>query len=56
MRRRNTCAGTFRDPDQVIRMIGKVIRGANVRRLLYYLYGPGKGERAYRPAAGRRVP
>ena len=23
-------------------MIGKVIRGANVRRLLYYLYGPGK--------------
>ena len=23
-------------------MIGKVIRGANVRHLLYYLYGPGK--------------
>jgi hypothetical protein len=23
-------------------MIGKVTRGANVRRLLYYLYGPGK--------------
>ncbi|MGH3219929.1 MAG: hypothetical protein ACRDPY_14710 [Streptosporangiaceae bacterium] len=23
-------------------MIGKVIRGANVRGLLYYLYGPGK--------------
>ncbi len=23
-------------------MIGKVIRGTNVRRLLYYLYGPGK--------------
>ncbi len=23
-------------------MIGKVIRGANVRRLIYYLYGPGK--------------
>ena len=42
MRRRNTCAGTFRDPDQVIRMIGKVIRGTNVQRLLYYLYGPGK--------------
>jgi hypothetical protein len=42
MRRRNKCAGTFRDPDQVSRVIGKVIRGANVRRLLYYLYGPGK--------------
>jgi hypothetical protein len=26
----------------VIRVIGKVLRGRNVRRLLYYLYGPGK--------------
>ena len=42
MRRRNKCAGAFRDPDQVSRVIGKVIRGSNVRRLLYYLYGPGK--------------
>src|SRR5258705_3007997 len=42
MRRRIRCAGIFRDPDQVFRMIGKVTRGANVRRLLYYLYGPGK--------------
>lgn len=23
-------------------MIGKVLRGTNARRLLYYLYGPGK--------------
>ena len=29
-------------PDQVFRMIGKVIRGTDMRRLLYYLYGPGK--------------
>ena len=24
-------------------MIGKVLRGTNAARLLYYLYGPGKG-------------
>ena len=58
MRRRSTCAGTFRDADQVIRMIGKVIRGANVRRLLYYLYGPGKANEHTDPrlVAGFRDP
>ena len=42
MRRRSSCAGAFRDGTGVLRVIGKVIRGTNVRRLLYYLYGPGK--------------
>ena len=42
MRRRIRCAGTFRDPDPVFRVIGKVVRGTDARRLLYYLYGPGK--------------
>jgi hypothetical protein len=36
------CAGAFRDPGRVFRVIGKVIRGTNAGRLLYYLYGPGK--------------
>src|SRR5215831_13232125 len=26
----------------MLRMIGKVLRGANARRLLHYLYGPGR--------------
>ena len=58
MRRQNKCAGTFRDADQVIRVIGKVIRGANVRRLLYYLYGPGKANEHTDPrlVAGFRDP
>jgi hypothetical protein len=42
MRRRSRCAGAFRDPAGVFRVIGKVIRGSDARRLLYYLYGPGK--------------
>src|SRR5712691_5727026 len=41
MRRRNTCAGMFRDRNGNAPVIGKVLRGRNVRRLLYYLYGPG---------------
>jgi hypothetical protein len=42
----------------VIRVIGKVIRGANVRRLLYYLYGPGKANEHTDPrlVAGFRDP
>ena len=28
-------------------MIGKVLRGRNVRRLLYYLYGPGRERPAF---------
>jgi hypothetical protein len=31
----------FRDPNRNDPVIGKVLRGRNVRRLLYYLYGPG---------------
>src|SRR5258708_40084856 len=41
MRRRNTCAGIFRNRNGRVPVIGKVLRGRNVRRLLYYLYGPG---------------
>ena len=36
------CAGAFRDLASAIRVIGKVLRGTDARRLLYYLYGPGK--------------
>lgn len=42
MRRRNTCAGMFRYRNGNARVIGKVLRGRNARRLLYYLYGPGQ--------------
>src|ERR1700733_5550635 len=39
---RSMCAGAFREFAGAFRMIGKVTRGTDVRRLLYYLYGPGK--------------
>src|SRR6266700_44113 len=42
MRRRSTCAGIFRNRNRSVPMIGKVLRGRNVHRLLYYLYGPGR--------------
>src|ERR1700730_7124734 len=42
MRRRSSCAGIFRDGACDVPMIGKVLRGTNAGRLLYYLYGPGK--------------
>src|SRR5712691_9501976 len=42
MRRRNKCAGASRDRAGAFRVIGKVIRGQNAARPLYYLYGPGK--------------
>ena len=42
MRRRNRCAGAFRDRAGAFKVIGKVVRGRNAARLLYYLYGPGK--------------
>jgi hypothetical protein len=32
----------FRDRGRRVLVIGKVLRGSNVRRLLYYLYGPGQ--------------
>ena len=42
MRRRNRCAGAFRNGAGAFRVIGKVVRGRNAVRLLYYLYGPGR--------------
>src|ERR1022692_2919267 len=42
MRRRNNCAGAFRDRAGVFRVIDKVTRGTDASRMLYYLYGPGK--------------
>src|SRR5580704_10624377 len=42
MRRRSRCSGAFRDRGGAFRMIGKVVRGQNAARLLYYLYGPGR--------------
>src|ERR1039457_398366 len=42
MKRRNNCAGAFRDRAGVFRVIDKVTRGTNAGRMLYYLYGPGK--------------
>ena len=36
------CAGAFRDRAGAFQVIGKVIRGRNAARLLYYLYGPGR--------------
>ena len=36
------CAGAFRDLARAFRVIGKGLRGTDARRLLYYLYGPGK--------------
>src|SRR5450755_3910215 len=42
MRQRSNCGGAFRDGTGALRVIGKVLRGNNARRLLYYLYGPGR--------------
>src|SRR5258708_7337691 len=42
MRQRSSCGGAFRDAAGGVLVIGKVIRGKDVRRLLYYLFGPGK--------------
>src|SRR5258707_11623172 len=39
---RSSCGGAFREIAGVFRVIGKVLRGTNAARLLYYLYGPGK--------------
>src|SRR6266851_1460695 len=41
MRQRSSCGGAFRDGAGGVLVIGKVIRGKDVRRLLYYLFGPG---------------
>src|ERR1700733_667032 len=42
MRRRRRGAGAVREFAGSCRMTGKVSRGTDARRLLYYLYGPGK--------------
>src|SRR5713101_7793718 len=42
MRPRSSCAAVFRDGTRSVPLIGKVLRGTNAGRLLYYLYGPGK--------------
>jgi hypothetical protein len=42
MRRRSSCGGASGDGAGVVPVIGKVIRGKDVRRLLYYLFGPGR--------------
>jgi hypothetical protein len=42
MRRRSSCAAASGDGTADDPVIGKVLRGRNVARLLYYLYGPGK--------------
>src|ERR1700730_2098505 len=42
MRRRSSCAEIFRDGACGVPVIGKVLRGTDAGRLLYYLYGPGK--------------
>src|SRR6516164_517003 len=41
MRRRSTCAAAFHEANGDAPVVGKVLRGRNARRLLYYLYGPG---------------
>src|SRR5260221_8916999 len=42
MRPRSNCAAVFPDGTAKCSVIGKVLRGTNAARLLYYLYGPGK--------------
>src|SRR5580704_18835693 len=42
MRLRSNCGGPFRERIGMLLVIGKVLRGNNARRLLYYLYGPGR--------------
>src|SRR5215472_4442666 len=42
MRRRSSCGALFGDGTGSAPVIGKVLRGTDVGRLLYYLYGPGK--------------
>jgi hypothetical protein len=44
MKPRSRCGGLFRDGTESVPcpVIGKVVRGTDARRLLYYLYGPGK--------------
>src|SRR5215472_16342815 len=49
MRRRSTCAAAFRNGNGNAPVIGKVLRGRNARRLLYYLYGPGKAHEHTEP-------
>src|SRR6266699_2536569 len=50
MRRRRSCVGAFRDGAADLPVIGKVIRGKDVRRLLYYLFGPGRANEHIDPS------
>jgi len=36
-----------RDGTEIVPVIGKVLRGTNARRLLYYLYGLGKANEVF---------
>ncbi len=49
MRRRSSCGGLFRDGAGCAAVIGKVIRGTDAKRLLYYLYGPGRANEHVNP-------
>jgi hypothetical protein len=42
MRRRSSCGTPFREGADGGAVIGKVLRGKHVGRLMYYLYGPGR--------------
>jgi hypothetical protein len=42
MRPRSSCAAVSRDGTWGVPVIGKVLRGTHARRLLSYLYGPGR--------------
>src|SRR5215475_4854835 len=42
MRRRSSCGALFGEGAGGVPVIGKVLRGKHVGRLLYYLYGPGR--------------
>src|SRR6266851_10160306 len=45
MRPRSNCAAVFPDGTAKCSVIGKVLRGTDAGRLLYYLYGPGKANK-----------
>jgi hypothetical protein len=45
----------FRDGTPGVPVIAKVIRGTDARRLLYYLYGPGRGPQSTTRLHSRHV-
>jgi hypothetical protein len=58
MRPRNRFGGAFHDRAAAIPVIGKVTRGSQASRLLYYLFGPGRANEHTDPhlVAGFRDP